>query len=78
MDRRDVDADFLEDAPAHDGHDTASAAGALPGLALEAANRQIGEPLGVVSSKGILEPFECVANEIPQLFEPSLGAGLAV
>jgi hypothetical protein len=35
-------------------------------------------PLGVVSSKGILEPFEGVANEIPQLFEPSLGAGLAV
>ena len=78
--RRYVDPHLLEDPAAHDRHDAtaAAAAGALPRTALEAAGRQIGEAPGVLAAKAILQVFEGGADEVAQLLEPGLGAGLAV
>ena len=77
---RDVDADLLEHATAHDRHGAAAAflavrAGlALPGLALEAAGREV----AVRAGKVVLERLEGRADAIAQTLEPDSRLVLAV
>src|SRR5690606_24508307 len=52
---RDVDADLLENAAAHDRHDAAATARPLPRPALEAAGAAIGEARGVGAFELVLE-----------------------
>ena len=77
---RDVDADLLEHPAAHDRHHAAAAvlarlaALALPGLALEAAGRQVGVRAGELG----LDLLELGADAVAQRFEPGARVGFAL
>src|SRR5579871_3155687 len=77
---RDVDADLLEHAAAHDRHDAAASVFALlaalapPGLALERAGRQVAVRAGELA----LDLLETGADAVAQAFEPGTGVGFAL
>ena len=82
-DGRDVDADLLEDPAVHDAHDPAAARAfvvgvAIPGLALEAAGRDVGEAGRVVAGQLVLQGLESRADVVTQRLEPGSGARLVV
>ena len=79
-DRRDVNADLLENATVHDRHDAATARragviGAVPGRADETPGRTVGQRCA--RREGVLQFLERGHDPIAQRGEPSAGAGLA-
>ena len=66
----DVDTHLLEDAAPHDRHRAATAAGALPGLGLEAAGA------GTCGLRLVFDRLEGGADIVPQRLEPRAGAFL--
>ena len=69
-----MDADLLENAAMHHGHDAAAtlcpgAVGALPGRAFEAPGRLVGQRTGEIADL-VLQVFKSLADTVSQLLEP--------